>query len=102
MLKDREREGNSSSSFFDRKGNDDHVCWYLISSYYERLIGNAMKIFSDIVMLGEMINSTIKSGKVSIAKSLGSVKKSTNKGKKKEVNTVSESHPRFNQNPQLA
>ena len=48
--------------------------------YYDKLVGNATKNFSDLVISGEMIESAIKAGKLtsgesSSAKKLGPVKK---------------------------
>ena len=52
--------------------------------YYEKLVGNAMKNFADMVISGEMIDNAIKSGKISMGESSRSIKKPTSKGKEKK------------------
>lgn len=50
----------------------------LRAPYYERLIGNASKNFTDMVILGEIIESAIKQGKIkasAVTKNSGSLKK---------------------------
>ena len=54
-----------------------------------------MKNFADMVISGEMIDNAIKSGKISIGESSGSIKKPISKGKEKKVNTISYSTAKF-------
>ena len=65
--------------------------------YYERLVRNTIKIFANIVILGEIIENTIKSDKISIEEVFASIKKIAKKGKEREVNVVGENCARFNQ-----
>ena len=55
----------------------------LRASYYEKLIGSAMKNFINMVILGEIIENTVKSGRISIRETFGSIKKIVSKGKEK-------------------
>ena len=47
--------------------------------YYDRMVGNTTRIFADIVVAGEMIESAVKSGKI---QNIDVQKKVTNKRKK--------------------
>ena len=40
----------------------------LKASYYDRIIGNSNKDFSDVVSVGEMIEAGVKQGKIEVAK----------------------------------
>ena len=71
----------------------------LKAPYYEKLVGNAMKNFADMVILGEMIDNTIKSGKISMGESSGSIKKPISTEIKKELNAVNYNTVKFPQNP---
>ena len=56
-----------------------------------------MKKFADMVISGEMIKNAIKSDRIYVGEASGSVKKTTNKGKEREINVIGENHARFNQ-----
>ena len=54
--------------------------------YYDRMVGNITRIFADIVAIGEMIESAVKSGKI---QNVDARKGVTNKKKEGETNAVS-------------
>ena len=56
----------------------------LKAPYYDRMIGNSKKDFSDVVSAREMIETRVKQGKIESAKA----KKSIPKKKKGEIYTV--------------
>ena len=56
-----------------------------------------MKNFADMVLSSEMVETAIKSNRISVEEASGSVKEIANKGKEREVNVVGENHARFNQ-----
>ena len=75
----------------------------LRAPYYEKLMGNATKKFTVLVLSGEMIDAAIKSGRMSIGETTGSSKKPIT-GKKKEeeanaINYASSSQQRQHQAP---
>ena len=57
----------------------------LKAPYYDQMIGNSNTNFSDVVSVGEMIESGVKLGKIESAKA----KKLTSKKKKGETHAVS-------------
>ena len=63
------------------------------ASYYDRMIGNSNKDFSDVVSAGEMIEARVKQGKIEASE----VKKPT--PKKKEEKTYAVTYQRRAYNP---
>ena len=57
----------------------------LKAPYYDRMIGNSNKDFSDVVSVGEMIEVGVKQGKIEAAEA----KKQLPKRKEGETHTVS-------------
>ena len=64
----------------------------LKTSYYDRMIGNSNTNFSDVVSVGEMIESGVKLGKIKSAEA----KKSTLKKKEGETHAVSYQRKTYN------
>ena len=62
----------------------------LIGSFFNLLIGSSSFGFTEMILTGERIESSIKSGKILIAASSNAVKKPF--GGKKEANIVYKSH----------
>ena len=57
----------------------------LKNPYYDRMVGNTTRIFVDIVVFGEMIESVIKIGKI---ENVDTRKKLSNKKNERETNVV--------------
>ena len=62
----------------------------LHAPYYEKLVGNAIKKFADLVLFGEMIDVAIKSGRISVGEMSGTSKKPmASRKKEREANAIS-------------
>ena len=64
----------------------------LKTPYYDRMIGNSNKDFSDVVSAGEMIEAGVKQGKIENTEA----KKSISKRKKGETHAVSYQEKTYN------
>ena len=64
----------------------------LKTPYYERMIGNSNKDFSDVVSVGEMIEAEVKQGKIENAEA----KKLIPKRKKEETHAVTYQERAYN------
>ncbi|XP_022736187.1 uncharacterized protein LOC111289419 [Durio zibethinus] len=60
----------------------------LKAPYYERLIGNATKNFTDMVISGEIIESAIKNGKLDVGETSGARKSGAPRKKENEAQAV--------------
>ena len=58
----------------------------LHSLHYGKLVGNATKNFTDLIILGEMIETTIKAGKIMTGEC--STRKKPGMGKKKKLDPL--------------
>ena len=56
----------------------------LKAPYYDRMVGNSNKDFSDVVSTGEMIEAGVKQGKIEVSEA----KKPTFKKKKGEIHVI--------------
>ena len=67
--------GNTSAINTHKKRNENTFCEYF-ALYYEKLVGSATKSFTDMVISNEMIENTMKSGKLDAEeKKIGTMRK---------------------------
>ena len=68
--------------------------------YYDKLVGNATKNFANLVILGEMIETAAKAGKIITSESFA--RKEARLGKKKdEINFINFARQPYHQGPHL-
>ena len=84
--------GGLSPASNDRQGIKQDFLNTLKAPYYDRMIGNSNKDFSDIVSIGEMIEAGVKQGKIEASEA----KKPTLKKKKGETHMVTYQRRAYN------